>query len=144
MDDENPLHGNTAMSETLAETVVSMRTFVPAKDFRASQDFYRELGFEIRPITSDLADVRLKDFSFILQNFYVEDWASNFMMYLQVTDVDAWWRRIDAADVATRYGLRRPRHPRIEPWGAKVAHVFDPSGVLWHLAEHAPTKSGIG
>ncbi|MXQ12266.1 VOC family protein [Microvirga makkahensis] len=132
------------MSGTLAATVVSMRTFVPAKDFRASQDFYRELGFEIRPITSDLADVRLKEFSFILQNFYVEDWASNFMMYLHVSDVDAWWHRIDAAEFPTRYGVRRPRPPRLEPWGAKVAHIFDPSGVLWHLAEHAPAECGTG
>jgi len=132
------------MSEVLAETVVSMRTFVPAKDFRTSQDFYRELGFEIRPITSDLADVRLKGFSFILQDFYVEDWASNFMMDLHVTDVDAWWNRIAVADLANRYCVRQPRPPRIEPWGAKMAHVFDPSGVLWHLAEHAPPESGIG
>ncbi|HZH52343.1 MAG TPA: VOC family protein [Microvirga sp.] len=132
------------MPTGLAETILSMRAFVPAKDFRASQDFYRELGFEIRPITSGLVDVRLKDFSFILQDFHVEDWASNFMMYLVVTDVDAWWNRIVAADLANRHGVRQPRPPRLEPWGAKVAHVFDPSGVLWHLAEHVPPESGIG
>ncbi len=132
------------MSETLAETVVSLRTFVPAKDFQASQNFYRELGFELRPVAGNLVEARLKGFSFILQDFYVDDWASNFMMYLHVTDVDAWWSRIDASDLATRYGVRQPRPPRVEPWGAKVAHVFDPSGVLWHLAEHAPLGSGIG
>ncbi len=132
------------MTSSLPETVVSMRPFVPAKDFQASQDFYRDLGFEIRPITSDLADVRLKDFSFILQNFYVEDWASNFMMHLHVTDIDAWWNRIAAADLANRYGVRQPRPPRTEPWGAKVAYVFDPSGVLWHIAEHGSAAGGTG
>jgi uncharacterized glyoxalase superfamily protein PhnB len=130
------------MSPSLSETIVSMRTFVPARDFRTSQAFYREIGFEIRPMADNLADVRLGEFSFILQDFYVEEWASNFMMYLRVADIDRWWDAIHRADLAGRYGVRPPRPPRMEPWGARVALVFDPSGVLWHIAEHMPAEHG--
>lgn len=130
------------MTHDLPDTVISMRTFVPAKDFGASQDFYRELGFEIRSIAENLADVGFGNVSFILQDFYVEEWAANFMMYLLVRDIDGWWSRIESANLVGRYGVRPPRPPQVEPWGAKVAHVFDPSGVLWHIAEHTRSEGG--
>jgi uncharacterized glyoxalase superfamily protein PhnB len=28
----------------------------------------------------------------------------------------------------------------VQPWGLKVAYVFDPAGVLWHVAERRPEK----
>ena len=27
-----------------------------------------------------------------------------------------------------------PKAPAMQPWGLRVAYVFDPSGVLWHIA----------
>jgi uncharacterized glyoxalase superfamily protein PhnB len=81
--------------------------------------------------------------SFLLQNFFVEEWAANFMMHVLVTNLDEWWKHIASLDLAGRYGVQSPRAPKLEPWGLNVAYVFDPSGVLWHSAER-PSRSSSG
>jgi uncharacterized glyoxalase superfamily protein PhnB len=54
-----------------------------------------------------------------------------------VRDADAWWRRIDAAALEAAFAVRPPRPPAMQDWGMKVGFLFDPSGVLWHVAEVA-------
>ena len=66
---------------------------------------------------------------------YVEEHAGNFMMQLLVENIEPWWERIAALDLATRYGVRPPTAPAVQPWGLKVSYVVDPTGVLWHIAE---------
>jgi len=61
--------------------------------------------------------------------------AKNFMMHLLVADLDEWWKHIASLNLAARHGVQEPRAPKLEPWGLKVAYVFDPAGVLWHIAE---------
>ena len=119
----------------LASTVKSMRPFVPAKDIGVSEKFYADLGFTVTDLGDKLFDMRLGSQAFLLQNYYVEDWAGNFMMHLLVDDLDLWWRYIASLDLATRYGVNAPRPPKRESWGLDVAYVFDPSGVLWHIAQ---------
>ena len=116
--------------------VVALRPFVPAKDFAASMRFYADLGFTVRPISDSLAAVELGPFGFLLQQYDVPGFAENYMMHLLVKDLDAWWRRIERLDLATRYGLIwKPRPPAVQPWGLTVAYVADPTGVLWHFAQ---------
>jgi hypothetical protein len=69
------------------------RPFVPAKDFALSSRFYRDLGFA--SVASIPKAVRLeKDgHGFWLQDYYVEDWAGNFMFCLYVDDIDQWGSR---------------------------------------------------
>jgi catechol 2,3-dioxygenase-like lactoylglutathione lyase family enzyme len=122
-----------------APDVVSMRPFVPAKDFERSLSFYTDLGFTAHKLDAGLAGISLGPFGFLLQSFYVEEYAGNFMMQLLVNDVDAWWKRIEAVDLVTRYGVRAPTAPAVQPWGLKVSFVVDPSGVLWHIAERKQT-----
>jgi catechol 2,3-dioxygenase-like lactoylglutathione lyase family enzyme len=122
-------------SDDAAPDVVSLRPFVPAKDFDRSLSFYTDLGFTAHKLDTGLAGISLGPFGFLLQSFYVEEYAGNFMMQLLVNDVDAWWGRIDALDLATRYGVRAPTAPAVQSWGLKVGFVVDPSGVLWHIAE---------
>jgi hypothetical protein len=110
----------------LARTVMAMRPIVPAKDFEISRQFYIELGFEPRILTDRLVELRLGAFSFILQAYYVAQWADNFVMHMRVSDVKLWWQRIDSLDLATRYGVKA-RAPQTEDWGL-VADVIDPSG----------------
>jgi hypothetical protein len=69
------------------------------------------------------------EYSFILQNYYVEQWADNFVMHMLVSDLDRWWSHICALDLPSRYGVKSPTAPRQEEWGL-VAAVIDPSGVL--------------
>jgi uncharacterized glyoxalase superfamily protein PhnB len=57
------------------------------------------------------------------------------MMQLMVDDLDAWWAHIVALDLPGKFAVAPPRAPALQPWGLRVAYVFDPSGVLWHIAE---------
>ena len=65
-------------------TVVEIKAFVPARDFALSKQFYQDLGFELAWPGDDLAYLRHGDSAFLLQNFYNEEHAGNFMMHLLV------------------------------------------------------------
>ena len=126
---------------TLARTVMAMRPMVPAKDFEISKRFYIELGFEPKILTDRLVEMQPGAFSFILQAYYVQQWADNFVMHMRVSDVKLWWDHIVGLDLASRYGVKT-RAPQMEDWGF-VAGVIDPSGVLWRIAEApAPHPNG--
>jgi uncharacterized glyoxalase superfamily protein PhnB len=122
-------------SSSAKPDVIALRPFVPATNFETSLKFYTDLGFSAFRLDDHLASMQLGPFAFLLQGFDVEDFAGNFMMHLLVKDVDAWWTRINALDLAGRYEVDAPRAPELQPWGLRVAYVFDPSGVLWHVAE---------
>ena len=114
---------------------VEIKAFVPAKDFALSKRFYEELGFEIPWSDDTLAYMRLGDTAFFLQNFYVAEHASNFMMHLIVQDVESWWARLQQADIAARYGVRTVA-PQDQPWRQRDFVLCDPSGVLWRIAQN--------
>src|SRR5262249_42203760 len=76
---------------SLSRTVSAMRPMVPAKDFEISKRFYIELGFQPRPLTDRLVEMQLGVFSFILQPYYVREWADNFAVHVTVSDVGLWW-----------------------------------------------------
>ena len=130
---------NSAME--LAQTVMSMRPMVPAKDFDIGRHFYMDLGFQCRMLTDNLAEMRLGAYAFILQGHYVQPWAENFVIHMHVSNLSLWWKHIVSLDLPSRYGVKRPRAPQLEDWGL-VAGVIDPSGVLWRIAEDVPSKSG--
>ena len=110
------------------------RPFMPAKDFDLSKRFYEALGFE-KVLDGDVAIFRAGSGGFILQRYYQEDWANNFMMQLMVDDLDAWWAHIQALNLPEQFGVPAPRPPAMQPWGLRIAYVIDPSGVLWHVAQ---------
>ena len=111
-----------------------VRPFMPAKDFELSKRFYEALGFE-KVLDSEVAIFNAGSGGFILQRYFQEDWASNFMMQLMVDDLDAWWARIESLDLPKNFGVAPPKPPAMQPWGLRVAYVVDPSGVLWHIAQ---------
>jgi hypothetical protein len=119
---------------TGAETA---RPFLPAKDFETSKRFYEALGFQ-KLLDSEVAIFRVGMSSFILQNFYRKDWAENFMMQLMVDDLDAWWTHVESLDLPSRFGVQAPKPPAMQPWGLRISYVYDPSGVLWHVAQRRP------
>jgi uncharacterized glyoxalase superfamily protein PhnB len=125
------------LNASLSDGVVALRPFVPAKDFEVSRQFYADLGFKIVPLGDKLMHVGLGAFGFLLQDYFVAEWAGNFMMHMLVNNLDQWWESIAALKLDSRYGVRAPVAPKLEPWGLRVAYVFDPSGVLWHFAEEA-------
>jgi uncharacterized glyoxalase superfamily protein PhnB len=118
--------------ENLAAGVHSFRPVVPAKDFDRSLKFYSELGFKSKPLTHGLAEMTLGVCSFLLQDYYVQQWADNSVIHMFVTDVHQWWHHIRTLDLQARYGIKATA-PKLESWGAETAGVVDPSGVLWRI-----------
>jgi catechol 2,3-dioxygenase-like lactoylglutathione lyase family enzyme len=108
------------------------RAFVPARDFDLSKRFYEALGFALDWSTPDLASFRHGSSAFLLQNFHVPTWTENFMMHLLVERVDDWWQH--AAAVAATFGIP-VEAPQDRPWGMRDFPLFDPSGVLWRIAQ---------
>jgi hypothetical protein len=118
---------------SLSRTISAMRPMVPARDFDVSRRFYIELGFQPRPLTDRLVEMQLGVFSFILQDYYVREWADNFAVHVTVSDVGLWWDHIVSLNLPARYGAKILA-PESQGW-AVVAGVTDPSGVLWRFAE---------
>ena len=117
----------------LARTVSALRPMVPAKDFEISKRFYIELGFQPRELTDRLVEMQLGVFSFILQAYYVREWADNLVVHVTVSDLGQWWDHIVSLDLPARYGVKT-QAPESQGW-AVVASVTDPSGVLWRFAQ---------
>jgi catechol 2,3-dioxygenase-like lactoylglutathione lyase family enzyme len=113
---------------------VEIKAFVPARDFELSKWFYWDLGFELAWSSEDLAYLHHGDCSFLLQKFYVEAHADNFMMHLIVTDVDAWWRHVEAKGIAAKYNVKA-EPPEDRPWGLRDFILVDPTGVLWRIGQ---------
>lgn len=127
-----------SLTPLIAE-IRAFRPFLPAKDFETSLLFYQTMGFNAQPLGTNLAELSLGSHAFLLQGYYVKEWADNMMMHILVNDIGAWWRHIHSLDLAKRFAVKPPTAPKVEPWGLTVAYIFDPSGVLWHFAE--ATKS---
>ena len=114
---------------------VETKAFVPCRDFELSQRFYRDLGFELDWATPEMACLRHGTSAFLLQNFFVAAHAENFQMHWLVEDLDAWWQHVNDSGLLQRYGVRAEA-PTTQPWGLRDMVLFDPSGVLWRIAEH--------
>lgn len=115
--------------------VVEIKAFVPARDFALSRRFYQDLGFELASNSDGVAYFHHGDASFLLQDYYVEALAKNLMMHLLVEDVDAWWARIQALDIAGSYGVKVGALEQ-QPWRMKDFVLIDPSGVMWRIAQN--------
>lgn len=110
-------------------------TFVPSgADYELAIAFYRDLGFETQWRSEDLAVMRNGGCRFYLQRILNEELQRNFMMFLEVDDLDAWWQRIEIAALVARYPGVAARPPELYPWGKREIHLIDPAGVLWHIA----------
>lgn len=120
---------------------VEIKAFVPARDMDLSLHFYRDLGFEVPWSSEELAYLHAGDCSFLLQKFYVPEHAGNFMMHLLVADVAAWWRRVEAQNLAERYGVRASP-PEDRPWRIRDFVLTDPTGVMWRIGQNIGGPNG--
>jgi hypothetical protein len=111
-----------------------IRPFVPTKDFDLSKRFYEALGFR-KVLDGEVAIFNAGSGGIILQRYYQQEWAHNSMLQLMVDDLDAWWEHITTLDLAKHFGVQPPKAPAMQPWGLRVAYVYDPCGVLWHVAQ---------
>jgi uncharacterized glyoxalase superfamily protein PhnB len=116
-------------------TVVEIKAFVPARDFELSKAFYQALNFTLASCEDGIAYFHHGDASFLLQDFHVQQHTDNFQMHLLVEDVATW--HAQARHVAERFGVRIG-DPEDRPWAMRDFTLFDPSGVLWRIAQNIP------
>jgi hypothetical protein len=128
----NDEDGGATMSEI---SVVGLRMFLPATEFEKSFAFYEEMGFSGKRFSEGLALMEWGQFGFLLQQYDSREYAKHLMMQLLVKGLDAWWERIRVLDLGRKYGVNDPSAPAMQPWGLRVSYVFDPTGLLWHVAE---------
>jgi uncharacterized glyoxalase superfamily protein PhnB len=124
-------------TKSLGDTVTALRPFVPCDDFELCQRFYADLGFTPGHADGNIAIFSVGAFSFVLQNYRWESARQNYVVQLMVDDVAPWQARIESAGLAAKYGVKIVP-PKEEPWGAKgarVIHLLDPTGILWHITQ---------
>ena len=112
-----------------------IRPFVGAKNFNESRAFYQSIGFEEIIIDKKMSLFKINDhLSFYLQDAYVRDWIDNTMIFVEVADVESYWRELSALNLTATYKTARLVPIRVHDWG-RECFLHDPSGVLWHFGE---------
>jgi catechol 2,3-dioxygenase-like lactoylglutathione lyase family enzyme len=122
---------------------VEIKAFVPALDLERSKAFYLALGFEIPWSSEDLAYVRFGCTSFLLQAFNHPRFVSDFQMHLLVENVADWYAHVLASGIVERFGVR-VEAPQDQLWAMRDFPLFDPSGVLWRVAQNGENPHGQG
>lgn len=110
-------------------TINDLKLYVPARDFEQSKRFYAALGFTLSEGWGGTADFELNGHRFRLQDYYVRDWADNFMIVMGVDDVGAWHQHARTITDSGEFPNVRVKAPEAVD-GSRVLHVVDPSGVL--------------
>ena len=81
----------------MSVSVTELKVYVPAENFAESQQFYRDLGFELTEAWGGNFHCRLGNTVVRLQNYYVKAWAEKLMLHgpqessqaIKQTSVDA-------------------------------------------------------
>jgi hypothetical protein len=121
----------------MKSTAKSIRSFIGAKNYRESQAFYNDLGWQIVELGSDMCLVKVNEsLGFYLQDAYVEDWVNNSMIFLEVDDLDQYDAELATKNLPGKYPRVRISAIQNLDWGREL-FLHDPSGVLWHIGQFA-------
>ena len=113
----------------------SLLPFVPSgSDYEASRRLFGALGFEELWEHGGHAGYRSGGAQFILQKYDVKAFAENFMVRLNVPDLEQWWQTISSLHLEQTYPGFRIKPPTDFPWGQEV-HFIDLAGVCWHVGK---------
>ena len=113
----------------------SIRTFIGAKDFGKSRQFYRELGFTEFTISEKMSYFNVNDeMGFYLQKYFVKDWVDNSMIFLEVDDVNQCHADITERGLHSKFENVKLSDIKTNDWGSEF-FLHDPSGVLWHFGK---------
>ena len=96
----------------MALNIKSFKVYMPAKDFELSKRFYTALGFKISEGWGGTVDFELNGNRFRLQDYYVKDWADNFMVVIGVDDAQAWHQHVQKIADSGEFNNIRIKRPR--------------------------------
>jgi uncharacterized glyoxalase superfamily protein PhnB len=112
----------------------ALKPFVPSgKNFEVAKAFFKDLGFAVNWEAPGHAELQLGTAAFILQDIDNRVLQENFMVFVKVDDLDAWWKHIRDSGVLERYPGTRAKEPTDYPWGNREVHLIDVAGVCWHF-----------
>jgi hypothetical protein len=126
---------------------IELKAHLPAQDFELSKRFYQDIGFTLCWSNEGLAYLHYGPHGdhgkvgFLLQDFYTKEFAENLQMHLLVKDVDAWWADFQARQIPDKYAVRA-EPPEDRPWKMRDFILFDPSGVVWRIAQDIERPPG--
>ena len=113
---------------------LSIRPFIGSKDYEISRSFYRDLGFEEHIISHDMCLFKTAELGFYLQKAYVKDWINNTMLFMEVENVEQFYKQLLALELPTKYKGAKVTPIRNLDWGSEC-FLHDPSGILWHFGQ---------
>ncbi|MEL6588548.1 MAG: VOC family protein [Bacteroidota bacterium] len=116
-------------------TATDIKVFVPAKDYQQSMRFYQALGWKLLADHGKVAVMELGGVRFFLQDYYQKAWAHNFMLYINVEDVQAWYEHAKSVIENGAFGEAKIKAPEQQAHGDIVCYVWDPGGALLHFAQ---------
>ncbi|MEO6734643.1 MAG: glyoxalase [Ferruginibacter sp.] len=113
----------------------SLRAFIGSKDFEESRLFYKDFGFEETVLFNNMSYFRVSStLGFYLQDAYVKDWVDNTMLFLEVDNVNEYWKELQSLELEKKYKTVRLTPIKKNDWGSEC-FMHDPSGILWHFGE---------
>src|SRR4029077_3415961 len=113
---------------------LSLQPFVPSgNNFERSKQFFVELGFKINWDAGDYIGFERDGCKFILQKFDNKDFAENFMICVNISNADEFWKEVNEKQLSQKFGVRIAE-PSEMPYGKEV-NIIDLAGVCWHFVE---------
>ncbi|OJU72576.1 MAG: hypothetical protein BGO09_08695 [Bacteroidetes bacterium 47-18] len=113
---------------------VSLKPFVPALDFELSKKFYQDIGFQLEWSDGNLAHLQTGTCGFLLQNYFVEDFANNMVLHLTVNRCEDLYKILKATISKYSFPVYL-EEITMKEWGVRDFVFKDPSGVMWRVAE---------
>lgn len=116
------------------QKATSIRPFIGSENFETSRRFYRDLGFEENILFPNMSSFKAHGLIFYLQDAYLKDWIDNTMVFMEVENIDLFWKELLALDLTSKYEKVKLVPIRNYDWG-RECYLHDPSGILWHFGE---------
>jgi hypothetical protein len=111
-----------------------LQPFVPAgKHFEKSKELFVALGFKVTWEGGGYAGFQRDNCKFILQEFYMKDFAENFMITVNVDSADEFYKEVKDKKLEEQFGIKMSA-PKDQPYGREV-NIIDIAGVCWHFVE---------
>ena len=113
---------------------ISLQPFVPAgKHFEKSKELFLAMGFKMNWDGGGYAGFQRDDCKFILQDYYAENFAENFMLTVNVSSANEFYSEMKENSLVEKFGIKLSP-PKDQPYGREV-NVIDIAGVCWHFVE---------
>lgn len=126
--------------------IKEFKVFVPCgpKGIEESIAFYQDLGFSVASKNGNVCCINTNQGAkFLISDKYNKDLAENLMLHIWVEKLHEWRIYLDSLKLKEKYPRVKISKPKDEPWGLTVIYLWDPAGVLIHIAEPTSTNKII-